>query len=108
MVGARASCVIRMGSINVKGCLNRRELSEPFLIAIRRNPLQSIAIHPIHHNPSQSFEILRSGRLAGIGFSIRLGIRMGITGLASDLNSHTSTNARIAIGSARTYWQHGA
>jgi hypothetical protein len=97
-----------MGSINVKGCLNRRELSEPFLIAIRRNPLQSIAIHPIHHNPSQSFEILRSGRLAGIGFSIRLGIRMGITGLASDLNSHTSTNARIAIGSARTYWQHGA
>jgi hypothetical protein len=27
---------------------------------------------------------------------------MGITGLASDLNSHTSTNARIAIGSART------
>ena len=60
-----------------------------------RNPSQSITIHrnpqsiTIHHNPLQSmFAILRSGRLAGIRFCIRLGIRMGITGLASDLNSH--------------------
>ena len=50
------------------------------------NPSQSITIL---HNPSQSIAIhrnlsqyLRSGRLAGIGirFSIKLGIRMGITG----------------------------
>ena len=82
---ARAHRVIRMGSIIEKGCLNRRVFCEPFPIAIHHNPSQSITIH---HNPSQSIAILRSGRLAGIRFSIRLGIRMGITGLASDLNSH--------------------
>jgi hypothetical protein len=80
----------------VKGCLNRRVFCEPFpMFAIHHNPSQSITIHrnpqsiTIHHNPLQSmFAILRSGRLAGIRFCIRLGIRMGITGLASDLNSH--------------------
>jgi hypothetical protein len=92
--------VSRMGSINVKGCLNRRVFCEPF----HRNPsTQSIAraipsqsIYTIHRNPSQSFTIHRnpsqsfavpSQRQArryryqiGIRFSIKLGIRMGITG----------------------------
>ena len=55
--------MIRMGSINVKGCLNRRVFCEPFpmfaSITIHHNPSQFIAI-PIHHNPSQSIAIHRN------------------------------------------------
>ena len=57
MVGARASCVIRMESINVKGCLIRREFSEP-IQPFQCNPSQSIAIRRNPSNPSQSIQYI--------------------------------------------------
>ena len=80
MVEARASCVIRIGSIKVKGCSNRRQFNEPFQsipsqsIAIHCNP--SIAIHAIHaihiaihRNPSQSIAIHRCATQRAIATS---------------------------------------